>query len=105
MSVEYRYVVVGDQDLMSIYWLSGTDKEWMDDFGYVPLPENLIQQWQDNEFRIWSGDYPEEGYIALTPPYSIGDVIDDCMVSSIELHRDENLYEFAWVYKITTKKI
>lgn len=102
--VLYQYEELDEVDLRAIYWLAGTDEDWLSDFEYIPLPENLIQRCDKDGFKIWSGDYPEEGYMEIYPSVKIGESVDDHIVTKIELYRDEKLYNNAWLYKITMKK-
>lgn len=105
MTLTYQYDVVGEEDLQAIYWLSGDDEDWMADFGYIPSPENLIQKYKDGVFRIWSDDYPEDGYMELNPPHKVGDLVDGMVVNHIELHRDESLHNNVWLFKTTFKSV
>lgn len=105
MSNNYKYDLVSERDLDYIFWMSGNDEDWLKDFGYIPMPENLIQEMRDDCMWIWSGDYPEEGYLEITPPHVIGDKVDDYTVESVELYRDPQIHNNAWLFKTTFKKV
>jgi len=105
MSINYKYDLVSEKDLVSIQWLSGCDEDWLNDFGYIPIPENLIQKMRDTSMWIWSGDYPEEGYLEIAPPHVIGDKVDGYTVESVELYRDPQIHNNAWLYKTTLKEV
>lgn len=91
------YTKVSDDDVRSIIWLSGTDEDWIENWGIIPMPYDLIQKYEDGNLKIWSTEYPEEGYLEIHPPKMINELV----VKHVELHRDPTMFDNAWMFKIT----
>lgn len=105
MSNNCKYDLIDEKDLQSIHWMSGSDEDWLKDFGYIPMPENLIQEMRDDCMWIWSDEYPEEGYLEIYPPHMIGDNVDGQIVESVKLYRDPEVHNNNWLFKTIFKKV